>query len=133
MSDDSRVARPSYSCSPFRQQERSCPKRLPDTITLGMPVVEIDNGMPGTVVGITQAYCIYRIIESQALVVAPWRDIALGHVCPIDALLPADVTKKDRRNAQAAVLRELLHLEQFGLTTVQTTLLEELTATLADA
>jgi hypothetical protein len=62
----------------------------------------------------------------------PWRDVVLGNLCPADALLPADVTESDRRNAQAAVLREMLALRQFGLTTVQTTVLDELFANLTD-
>ena len=105
---------------------------LPVTITPGMPVVDINDGIPGTIVGITQAYCIYRLPETETLVVATWRDIALGNVCPADALLPADVTANDRRNAQATVLRELLALQQFGLSAAQTTVLDELVTELTD-
>jgi hypothetical protein len=83
-------------------------------------------------VGFTQAYCIYRISDSDALVVADWRDVALGDVCPAEPLLPADVSENDRRNASATVLRELLGLKQFGLTARQSAALEELVAELAD-
>jgi hypothetical protein len=76
-----------------------------------MPVVDINDGIPGAIVGITQAYCIYRLFESESLIVASWQEIALGNVCPADPLLPADVTENDRRNAQAALLRELLALQ----------------------
>ena len=103
---------------------------LPVTITPGMPVVEIDDGMPGVVAGITQAYCIYRLPEREALIVAPWPDIALGNICPADPLLPTDVTDNDRRNGQAAVLRELLALQQFGLSEAQRAVLDELIAEL---
>jgi hypothetical protein len=103
---------------------------MPVTITPGMPVVEIDAGEPGEIVGYTQAFCIYRISESDALVVADWRDVALGDICPAEPLLPADVSENDRRNASAAVLRELLRLKQFVLTATQTAALEELAAEL---
>jgi hypothetical protein len=95
-----------------------------------MPVVEIDDGLPGTIAGITQAFCIYRLPETETLVVAPWHDIALGNICPAEPLLPVDVTENDRRNAQAAMLREVLALRQFGLTELQTAVLDELIAKL---
>lgn len=105
-------------------------RSLPATITVGMSVVEIDAGLPGTIVGYTQAYCIYRISQTNALVVAEWRDVALGDMCPANQLLPANVAEIDRNNASAALLRELLALQQFGLTAKQTAALEELIATL---
>jgi hypothetical protein len=103
---------------------------LPVTITHGMPVVEIDDAMPATIVGITSAYCIYCIAETGTLSVAPWRNMALGNICPADALLPDDVTECDRGNAQATVLRELLTLRPFGLTASQAAVLDELVAQL---
>ena len=111
---------PSHADPPVRR------KPLPVTITPGMLVVDINDGIPGTIVGITQAYCIYRLPETETLVVAAWRDLALGNVCPADPLLPANVTESDRCNAQATVLRELLALQQFGLSAEQSTVLNEL-------
>ena len=106
------------------------PRPLPVTILPGMPVVEIEAGEPAVVAGITQEYCIYRLAQTDTLAVARWRDVALGNLCPADPLLPADVTQRDRGNAQAAVLLELLNLQQFGLTNAQTVALSELVAQL---
>lgn len=103
---------------------------LPVTITPGMPVVEIDHGVPAAVAGITQEYCIYHIADTDALAVARWRDVALGNVCPAEPLLPADIAERDRGNAQAAVLRQLLVLKSFGLTSAQQAALDELVAQL---
>jgi hypothetical protein len=36
-------------------------RALPLTVTAGMPVVEVSDAMPATIVGFTQAFCIYRI------------------------------------------------------------------------
>ena len=105
-------------------------KPLPVTITPGMPVIDINDGTAGIIAGVTQAYCIYRVSNKEALVVAAWRDVAVGNLCPADALLPADVAENDHRNAQAAVLRELLALPHFGMTVAQATLLEELVTAL---
>jgi len=106
------------------------PRPLPVTITPGMPVVAIDDNPPATVAGITQEYCIYRHEHSGMLAVARWGEVALGHVCPAEPLLPADVGERDRGNAQAAVLRELLNLRQFELTPQQQAALQELVAEL---
>jgi hypothetical protein len=95
-----------------------------------MLVVEVTDGVIGTIVGYTQAYCIYRTRDTQTLAVARWRDIALGNVCPAEPLLPTDVAENDRRNASAAVLQELLALEQFGLTATQSAAFSELVAEL---
>ena len=103
---------------------------LPVTLVVGMPVIEVDDGMLATIVGYTEAYCLYRTRDTEALAVAPWRDIALINVRPAAPLLPADVAENDRRNASAAVLRELLALDQFGLTATQTVALSELVAQL---
>lgn len=103
---------------------------LPVTIVVGMPVVEVTNYGTGSIAGMTQAYCIYRLAENDSLVVASWRDIALGNVCPAEPLLPTDVTENDRRNAGACVLRELLALQQFGLTPMQAAIRDELIAAL---
>ena len=73
--------------------------------------------------GITQGFCIYR---TDSLSVAAWEDVALGGICPVNALLPADVTENDRRNWSAHVLSELLGLAQFGLTPTQTATHDEL-------
>ena len=105
-------------------------RALPVTITTGMRVMEISDAMPATIVGITSAFCIYRITETGALAVANWRDVALGDVRPAEPLLPAGVIEIDRRNAGATVLRELLALQQFGLTAAQTAALDELVAEL---
>ena len=109
------------------------PRRpLPVTITPGMPVADVADAMPATIAGITQEYCIYHITQTDSLAVARWRDIALANVCPAEPLLPADVTQRDRGNAQAAVLRELLSLRQFGLSALQTAALDELVALLCN-
>ena len=67
-------------------------------------------------------------VETDALLVANWRDVALGNVCPADPLLSSDVTENDRQNASATLLRELLALKQFGLTPTQTAAHDELIA-----
>jgi hypothetical protein len=102
-------------------------------MTAGMRVMEISDAMPATIVGFTQAFCIYRITGNGALAVANWRDVALGNVCPAELLLPAHVAENDQQNASATVLRELLALEQFGLTAAQTATLDELVAILCSA
>ena len=99
---------------------------LPITIVPGMQVVNMSNDGAGTIVGITQGFCIYRIEHSDGLSVGRWEDMALGGICPVDALLPADVTENDRRNWSAHVLSELLGLAQFGLTPTQTATHDEL-------
>ena len=118
---------------PEELQPRHPPSRgpaLPVTIVRGMSVIEVTDGMVGTVVAFTQGYCVYRVDGNDALAVAPWRDVALVNVCPAEPLLPADVAENDRQNASAAVLRELLALHQFGLTATQTVALSELVAQL---
>ena len=95
-----------------------------------MSVIEVNDGMVGTVAGITEAYCVFRLDETAALAVARWRDMALINICPAAPLLPADVAEIDRQNASAAVLRDLLALHQFGLTATQTVALSELVAQL---
>ena len=90
-----------------------------------MPVCELGEGMPGIVVGITEAYCIYRLDATETLCVRRWREIGLGYICPAPTL---SVSENDRRNASATLLRELLALEQVAaLTTAQQTTLRELT------
>jgi hypothetical protein len=97
-----------------------------------MPVIEVTDGIFGTIVGITQAFCLYRLNDTDALCVAAWPEIALSNICPAAPLLPTNVTENDRRNAGAGVLRELLALQQFGLTTAQQEALDELVAELCD-
>ena len=87
---------------------------LPVTVTPGMLVVPIDDVPVSTIVGITQAYCIYRLAETNHLQVSSWRDLALANICPAAPLLSDDVTENDHRNASATVLRELLALERIG-------------------
>lgn len=99
---------------------------LPITIVPGMRVVDMTGEVSGTIVGFTQAFCIYKIESLDDLSVANWRDVALGPVCPAEPLLPTDVTDNDRRNASATVLRELLALKQFGLSPTQTAVHDEL-------
>ena len=111
------------------------PRPLPVTIVPGRHVFDVSDCPSGTVAGITQAYCLYRLAdtetENETLCVAAWRDIALGNICPAGLLLPADVTENDRRNASATALRELLQLKQFGqLTPAQKAALDELMASL---
>lgn len=105
--------------------------QIPIPITPGMHVVEIVDLKPAEIVGITQAYCVYRT-GGDHLAVRPWREMALCNVCPAKPLPPADVIDHDKRNASAAVLRELLLLTQFGLTDRQRATLEELVAQLCD-
>ena len=103
-------------------------------IVPGMPVCVMTDGSPGTVAGITQAFCIYRIDGTDSLAVANWRDIAVGNICPAPTLLPTDITENDRRNASATVLRELIGLEHVAeLTPGQSTTLKELVRLLCDA
>ena len=115
------------------QVEQTQPARraLQVPIVRGMTVHEVCDGTAGTVVGITQAYCVYRVADGQQLCVAHWRDLALGNICPAEPLLPADVSENDRRNASATVLCELRSLERLGsLTPAQQAVLEELIALL---
>ena len=99
---------------------------LPITIVPGMHVVDITSEPAGTLVALTEAYCIYRTGGIDTLAVANWRNVAVGPVCPAAPLLPAAVEENDRRNASATVLRELLALKQFGLTASQTTAYDDL-------
>ena len=99
---------------------------LPITIVPGMRVVNMNNDSAGTIAGITQGFCIYRLDETDSLSVGAWEEMALGGICPVDALLPADVTENDRRNWSAHVLSEFLGLQQFGLTASQTAAYDEL-------
>jgi hypothetical protein len=99
---------------------------LPVAIVPGMTVVPRDDADAGTICGITEAYCLFRLTGAQCYAVAAWSELALANVCPSPHLLPADVTQNDRRNASAAVLRELLALEQFGLSTAQAAVKDEL-------
>ncbi len=109
-----------------RIQEFSKQTPLPVTIVADMTVVPIDDALTGIIRGITETYCIYQLPGSERHCVAAWPELALAHVCPAPQLLPADVTEADRQNASAAVLRELLLLEQFGLSTTQKTAKDEL-------
>jgi hypothetical protein len=93
-----------------------------------MSICEIWSGALGTVVGFTQAYCIYRADGVSELSVAPWHELALANICPADPLLPQDLAEVDRANAHAALLRELLATKPWGLTATQTAALAELTA-----
>jgi hypothetical protein len=96
------------------------------TIVPGMTVVPIEDAPAGTIRGITETCCIYQLAESDRFCVAAWRELALANVCPTPQLLPADVTQADRQNASAAVLRELLLMEQFGLSPAQQAAKDEL-------
>ena len=57
---------------------------LPITIVPGMRVVDMTNDAAGTIVGFTQAFCIFRIEGTESLCVANWRNVSLGPVCPAD-------------------------------------------------
>ena len=105
------------------------PKHHPLQVAImpGMPVCEMAHGVPGNIVGITQAFCVYRLADTETLCVSNWRDIALGNVCPAPSLLSPDVTENDQRNASAALLRELLGLEHVAtLTSAQQAAMDEL-------
>lgn len=115
------------------QCEQTGPARRPLQVPVvqGMPVHEVCDGTAGTIVGITQAYCVYRLAEGRQLCVAPWRELALANVCPAEPLLPTDVSANDRRNANAALLRELLYVARLGsLTPAQQAVMDELVADL---
>jgi hypothetical protein len=94
----------------------------------------MSDGTPGHIAGISQAFCIYRLVDAETLCVANWRDIAIGNICPAPSLLPATVSENDGRNGSATVLRELLALHQVApLTSAQKATLEELVCFLCDA
>src|SRR5689334_2834217 len=60
------------SDSPQEFPTRHPPSRdaaLPVTIVPGMPVIEVNDGMVGTVVGLTESHCIYRTCDMQVLAV----------------------------------------------------------------
>ena len=103
-------------------------------VAQGMPVCEMGDGTPGSIVGIMEAFCIYRLHDIETLCVANWRDIALSNICPASTLLATDVNENDRRNASATLLRELLGLQRVAtLTTAQQATLKELVELLCDA
>lgn len=83
---------------------------LPITIVPGQPVFDLADGTPGLVVGVTEAYCLYRTQDSR-LAVSSWRETAVSAICPAAQLLPREVTASDVRNASARLLRELLARE----------------------
>ena len=99
---------------------------LPVAIAPGMQVIEMTGEVAGTIVGFTEAFCIYKTEPLGSLSVISWRDAALGPICPAAPLLPDDVAENDRRNASATVLREFLALKQFGLTPAQAAVCDEL-------
>jgi hypothetical protein len=98
-----------------------------------MAVIPIEDADVGTVVGITQAYCVYRLAETNCLQVSNWRDLALANICPAAPLLPNNVKENDHRNASATVLQELLALGRVGsLTPEQRAVVEGLLGYLCD-
>jgi hypothetical protein len=99
---------------------------LPVTIAPGMLVVDVADARPSSIVAFTEAYCLYRSGETSALTVAPWRELALADICPAAPLLPTDVRQRDEHNLRAVVLRELLALEEFGLTAAEAAARDEL-------
>jgi hypothetical protein len=98
---------------------------LPITIVPGMAVVPFDS-QPKEVIGITERYCVYRDPTLNILGIEPWKDVAVANVCPARPLLPDSTDEIDCQNGQAVLLRELLALQQFGLTEKQEAVLEEL-------
>jgi hypothetical protein len=106
---------------------------LPVTLVPGMTVVPLEGAAVGTVVGITQAYCVYRLVGTDGLQVSSWRDLALANICPAAPLLPNEVRENDHRNASATVLRELLALGRVSsLTPEQRAVVEGLLGYLCD-
>lgn len=99
---------------------------LPVAIVVGMPVTQVNGEPDGTIVGLTQSYCIYELRRTSSLAVARWSEVAVGNVCPLNSVLPADTSENDRRNWSAALLRELLGLRPFGLTASQNAVHDEL-------
>lgn len=107
---------------------------LPVTIVPGQSIFDLAQEVPGVVVGLTEAYCLYWAGETDRLAVTRWRDIALANICPAPQLLPLEVTTRDHHNASATVLRELLGLRQVSsLTAHQQAAFDELVALLCPA
>jgi hypothetical protein len=96
----------------------------------GMPIVECAEATTGKLVGATEAYCIYRLDETDTHVVSHWREVAVAGITPVFAPPPATLAGIDRQNARAVVLRELLFLEPFGLSTAESAVLRDLLAQL---
>lgn len=118
----------------FPSQRKPKYRPLQVAVAAGMTVCEMGDGTPGNIVGITEAFCIYRLDDIETLCVVNWRDIALSNICPASTLLTTDVDENDRRNASATLLRELLGLQRVAtLTPAQQATLKELVALLCDA
>ena len=111
----------------FRQFPQAKRRPAPVTVAPGMSVVDISDAHAGVIVGITQAYCLYRLPHTNRLRVSRWRELALANIRPADPWLADDAAGNGHRNASAAVLRELLALEQAGpLTPHQEAVCDEL-------
>jgi len=97
-------------------------------IKLGTPVCEMSTGTLGQAVGVTNAYCIYRLHSEgtdDAFSIAPWRDIAVGNVAPSWDLLPKNWDEIDRLDSYAALFRELAAIApNHMISTLETTLQE---------
>ena len=78
-------------------------------ITPGMRVVDVsENG--GVIAGITEDSVIYRpFLDPEGLLVGRWTDVAVCGLVP--GLLPTDVNERQRQNAYAHLLEQLLMIE----------------------
>lgn len=103
------------------------------SIAPGMPIYEIWSATKGTVVAVTQAYCIFRAAGVSELSVAPWHEMALANICPTDRNLPRELVEIDLANARASLLREFLAAKPYGLTANQSAAYHELVAMLCGA
>jgi len=104
-------------------------------IKLGTPVCEMSTGTLGQAVGVTNAYCIYRLNSKDlkdCFSVAPWRDIAVGNVAPSWDLLPRDWDENDRFDNYAALFRELAAIHPNHMTSTLETTLQEIYLILTD-
>jgi len=104
-------------------------------IKLGTPVCEMSTGTLGQAVGVTGAYCIYRINSKEAecsFSVARWRDIAVGNVAPSWDLLPKNWDEIDRLDSYAALFRDLAAIHPNHMTSTLETTLQEIYVILTD-
>jgi len=104
-------------------------------IKLGTPVCEMSTGTLGQAVGVTDAYCIYRLNSKEAkhsFSVARWRDIAVGNIAPSWDLLPKNWDEIDRHNSYAALFRDLVAIDPNHMTSTLEKTLQEMYLILTD-
>ncbi|MFA9479354.1 hypothetical protein ACERK3_13775 [Phycisphaerales bacterium AB-hyl4] len=85
----------------------------------GMRVFDHRQCVKGVVVAVTPDRCVFREADQPSqLMVSPWSHIALLDVGPDEEALPAALEERDRRNAWAFVLKELVYLEQYDRSSI---------------